>query len=150
MAAIGMIAILAGVFGFLISRNIVSEDKSFRNGSVFLALGGMVGGVFATPSRGFPNGLLGARILCFALIAVGAFMIVKSFKKQNGSQEKNKNQKTNPNIPLFIAAGIFLVLLVIAYVTSGGSSSANEPWRDLAVSKKEYMYVYNYFKYGNP
>jgi len=49
---------------------------------------------------------------------------------------------------------IVLIIIVAALLLSligscdSGSSHSNEPWRDLGVSKREYMQVYNYYKYG--
>ena len=140
MATVGIIALLAGVLGIVLSFIAPSEDKSLRNGSVFILLGGMCGGVFATPARGMPNGLPGAAAVCFILIAVGIFMVVK---KPSANKKNAKSSR-----PLIIAAIIFALFFAIAFAFSDGGSSSNEPWRELGVSKSEYMKVYNHFKYG--
>ena len=50
---------------------------------------------------------------------------------------------------LILVIAIVFVLLVAALGSCNSSSSSrNEPWRDLGVSEREYMQVYNYYKYG--
>lgn len=58
----------------------------------------------------------------------------------------------------YVFAGIFLVAVVLSFVifgtSSGGRNShkggpSGEPWKDLGVSKSEYMEIYNKYKYGN-
>ena len=58
----------------------------------------------------------------------------------------------------YVFAGIFLVAVVLSFVIFGTSSSgrnnnrggpSGEPWKDLGVSKSEYMEIYNKYKYGN-
>ena len=55
-----------------------------------------------------------------------------------------------------IAVVAIAVIMLISYLasdaggSSGGSSSglSGEPWKELGVSEKEYMEIYNHFKYG--
>lgn len=147
MATIGIIALFAGIILFAISVNMDGDTKLMRNGSIILGIGGIIGGVFGTPSRDMPNGLPGAALLCIACVIIGIFLIVKNF---TGSQSEKK--QSTGKTPLIIIGAIFLVLVIFAFASSGGSSSShsNEPWRDLGVSKKEYMDVYNHYKYGEP
>lgn|GEM_PF-6289792 len=49
-----------------------------------------------------------------------------------------------------------VIIMLISYLasdaggSSGGSSSglSGEPWKELGVSEKEYMEIYNYYKHG--
>jgi len=64
--------------------------------------------------------------------------------------EQHKIRITSKKIKtIVIVVVIMYVFLAVAGGLSGTtSSSSNEPWRDLGVTKKEYMDVYNYYKYG--
>lgn len=63
-------------------------------------------------------------------------------------------RKTRINTAKFIAVAATVVAMYLILGAAGGSTSGSsksnsgEPWKDLGVSKKEYMEVYNYFKYG--
>ena len=68
--------------------------------------------------------------------------------------ERTKVRMTSKKVKTII------VVVVIMYIvlgmagglsgTSSNSSHPNQPWKDLGVSEKEYMDVYNYYKYGTP
>lgn len=64
--------------------------------------------------------------------------------------EQHKIRITSKKIKIIV---IVVVIMYVFLAVAGGlsgttSSSANAPWRDLGVTKKEYMDVYNYYKYG--
>ena len=154
MVTISMIAMIVGILVFCISRG--NPDKSLRNGSIFMTLGGIIGGCFATPSRDMPNGMPGAGLISGILIAVGVYMIAKMFFKSQNSDTNNENEieqtnnKIKNSIPVIIAAVIIVIFIAIASASSSSSGgSSSKPWKDLGVSEKEYMEIYNYYKYGN-
>ena len=41
-------------------------------------------------------------------------------------------------------------IVLFSCSSSRNASHPNEPWKDLGVTKKEYMDVYNHYKYGTP
>jgi len=49
---------------------------------------------------------------------------------------------------VIMAVVLNIVVSFLPGAFAGISSSSNEPWKELGVSKKEYMQVYNYHKYG--
>ena len=91
----------------------------------------------------------GALAVSMLFIAVGVIMIVTTFaKKSSGESASEKKQMTN-KLLIIVAVVVFVIFIAMAFATSP-SGSSSEPWRELGVSKKEYMDVYNYYKYGNP
>ena len=51
-----------------------------------------------------------------------------------------------------IAIVVIIILLLGSFMSSSsgsGSSSSSQPWKELGVSKSEYMKIYNKIKYGN-
>ncbi len=147
MVAFAMFTLLGGICCFCLAGCLPSGGKSFGTGGVFLFLSGLCGGVFATPSRGMPNGFPGAKEFCFILFAIGLIMLVKEFIPAFAKKENSKKSKSKVSLPLIIAGLIFVIFIVVAFTSSSGSSSST-PWKDLGVSEREYMEVYNYFKYG--
>lgn len=60
--------------------------------------------------------------------------------------ESKKGNKTKGAIALVV---LLVVLIIASAMDSGsGNASGNQPWKELGVSKKEYMEIYNKFKYG--
>lgn len=149
MVTIAMIALIAGILLLLVSVKSTGTDKNMRNGSIIIIIGGIIGGCFATPSRDMPNGMPGAAALSIIFILIGIFLIVKKYIPTKNETEENK-AKPNSKILLIVVAVIFLVLIVFAFASSSNTSNSNKPWKDLGVSEKEYMDVYNYYKYGTP
>ncbi len=143
---VSMAAMLVGGVLFFMAANFGDKAKTFRMASIFLFLGGIIGGCFATPSRGMPNGTPGAFPASMVLIAVGIFLIAGTFAKKP-SAEAAAEQKKSKKMLLVIAGVVFLLLLVASF-SSSPSHSSSEPWRDLGVTRQEYMDVYNYYKYG--
>ena len=66
--------------------------------------------------------------------------------------EYQKTRTTSKKFKTIVVVVVAMYLLLAAAGGLSGSSSTssnpNEPWKDLGVSKKEYMEVYNYYKYG--
>lgn len=50
--------------------------------------------------------------------------------------------------PIIIIAIIFVFLVAAIGSCSSSGSSSSKPWKELGVSEREYMQVYNYYKYG--
>ena len=149
LVAVSMIAMFGGLGLFFFSGNFEARSGKIRTASAFLFIGGIIGGCFATPSRGMPNGMPGALAVSMLFIAIGVIMIVNAFaKKSSGESTSEKKQMTN-KLLLIIAVVVFVIFIAAAFATSP-SGSSSEPWRELGVTKKEYMDVYNYYKYGNP
>lgn len=151
MVTLAMIALIAGIILFVISVQFPSSDKSLRNGSLFIMVAGVIGGCFGTPSRDMPNGMPGAGLIYAILVLVGVYMIAKPFiQKKLGNQSQDENpqssQKKNA-IPIIIIVAILIIFGTIAAVSSSNAPS-NKPWKDLGVSEREYMEIYNYYKYG--
>ena len=149
LVTVSMIAMFGGIGLFLYSANFGDKGGKVRAASAFLFIGGIIGGCFATPSRGMPNGMPGALAVSMLFIAVGVIMIVTAFaKKSSGESASEKKQMTN-KLLIIVAVVVFVIFIAMAFASSP-SGSSSEPWRELGVSKKEYMDVYNYYKYGNP
>lgn len=146
---VSMGAMLVGIVLFLMSANFEAKAKAIRSASIFLFLGGIIGGCFATPSRGMPNGMPGALPVSMLFIAIGVIMIVNALAKKSSGDTANEKKKINGKLLLIIAGVVFAIFVAMAFADSP-SSSSSEPWRELGVTKKEYMDVYNYYKYGNP
>ena len=149
MVTISMIALISGILLFIASMNSMDSDKSLRNGSIIIAIGGIIGGCFATPSRDMPNGMPGAAMLSIVFVLIGVFVIVKKYIiKKNDKKEDSNKVKINSKTLLVIVSIIFFILVVFAFSSSKNTSRSNEPWKDLGVSEREYMNVYNHYKYG--
>ena len=152
MVAICFIGMILGVIGAIAYYNMPGMDKKFLWGSITAAVGGLVGGCFATPSRDLPAGSPGLMAFAVVMILAGAFMVVSCFVKKNQSQEQKAENKKKLTVGIAVTAVIVVILLIIIS-TSDGSSGGNSgisgrPWEDLGVSRSEYMEVYNYYKYG--
>ena len=151
MVTIAMIALIAGIVLFIASMNSTDSDKTLRNSSIVIAIGGIIGGCFATPSRDMPGGMPGAGILSLIFIAVGVYMIVnKIIRQKKGAEEGAGSAKPANKVILIVVAIIFLILVLFSCSSSRNASHPNEPWKDLGVTKKEYTDVYNHYKYGTP
>lgn len=145
-----MIAMIGGIALFFLRGNFVGRETVIRNASIFLFLGGIIGGCFATPSRDMPNGMPGALPISLIFIVIGVYLVASPYIKKASGASANKPKKLNSKILLAIAIVIFAGFVAIAFTSSSSSSNSNEPWKELGVTKKEYMDVYNYYKYGNP
>ena len=149
LVAVSMIAMFGGIGLFCLSGNFGEKGSKMRTAAVYLFIGGMIGGCFATPSRGMPNGMPGALAVSMLFVVIGVIMIVTAFaKKSSGESSKEKKQMTN-KLLLIVAVVVFMIFISMAFAVDS-STGHSEPWRDLGVTKKEYMDVYNYYKYGNP
>ena len=104
-------------------------------------------------------------IIGLAVLGIAVFWLLRASAKkkleslgglseeemQSIKENTSKNNKAKTYVLLALAA-----ILLIAYLLSGsgGKSSSSkdelsdEPWKELGVSKQEYMDVYNKFKYG--
>lgn len=151
MATIAMIAMISGILLFVVSMNSKDSDKSLRNGAIIITIGGIIGGCFATPSRDMPGGMPGAAMLSIIFILLGIFIIIKKYIIKKNDEEENSNKvKINSKTVLIIVGVVFFVLVVFAFISSKNAPHPNEPWKDLGVTQKEYMDVYNHYKYGTP
>ena len=61
--------------------------------------------------------------------------------------------KTRVTSKKITTIGLVVVAMYALFLVAGGlsgtsSGSSNEPWKELGVSEKEYMDIYNYYKYG--
>ena len=134
LVAVSMIAMFGGIGLFFLSGN-------------FGEKGSKIGGCFATPSRGMPNGMPGALAASMVFIAVGIIRIVAAFVKKPSDESAGEKKKLTNKVLVIVAIAVFVIFIAAAFATSP-SGSSNEPWRELGVSKKEYMDIYNYYKYG--
>lgn len=149
LVAVSMISMFGGIGLFFLSGNFGEKGKKLRTAAVYLFIGGIIGGCFATPSRGMPNGMPGALAASMVFIAVGIIRIVTAFISKPSDESAGEKKKISNKALIIIAVAVFVVFIAFAFANSP-SGSSNEPWRELGVSKKEYMDVYNYYKYGKP
>ena len=147
LVAVSMIAMFGGIGLFFLSGNFGEKGSKMRTAAVYLFIGGMIGGCFATPSRGMPNGMPGALAASMVFIAVGIIRIVAAFVKKPSDESAGEKKMLTNKVLVFVAIAVFVIFIAAAFATSP-SGSSNEPWRELGVSKKEYMDIYNYYKYG--
>lgn len=59
-----------------------------------------------------------------------------------------ENQKSNKTKGIILAVILAVVLIIASSVSGGSSSSSSKPWKELGVSEREYMEIYNKIKYG--
>ena len=155
MVTICMIAMLVGVGLFLYAGNFNEKSGKVRGAGALLFLGGIIGGCFGTPSRGMPNGMPGAVAISVLVVVAGIDILVTSFAPKSGKEPTKEQKQMAKKVLIIVAVVVVLVVIALALPSSPSSSHSvggpsGEPWRDLGVSKKEYMDVYNYYKYGNP
>ena len=122
------------------------QVKTMRTASIFLFLGGIIGGCFSTPSRGMPNGMPGASAVSIAFLLIGIYYFVKAIKRSSTDEADVEKGKSNSKGLLIVAGLIFAIFVVMAFVDH--KSMPSTPWEDLGVSQKEYMDIYYFFKYG--
>ena len=135
---------------FFMAPGFNEKGKPIRSASVFLFLGGIIGGCFATPSRGMPNGMPGALAASMLFIVVGVIMIVNAFRKKASDESAEQKKNVSGKVLVIAAAAVFVIFVISAFAIDSTTSHSDEPWRDLGVSEREYMEIYNYYKYGNP
>ena len=78
--------------------------------------------------------------------------IDKALEERSYSEldKQNAVNKGKRKIVLYVILIIFLLFCGMMSKSGGSGSSSKEPWKELGVSKKEYMDVYNHYKYGTP
>lgn len=95
--------------------------------------------------------------LCVLVFVVNFVRFRKTTKQiqESGVTEPERaaftaeTKKSNKTTGIILAVILVIVLIVVSSVTGGsGSSSSSKPWRELGVSEKEYMEIYNKYKYG--
>ena len=67
------------------------------------------------------------------------------------SEKERAQTKVNARTLIYIVVGLAIawcVLWVVNNIINSPSHRPDEPWRELGVTKKEYMEVYNFYKYG--
>lgn len=107
-----------------------------------------------------PIALAGA--IAFSWVGIHLIKVVKAAKEELATRDISKEEKeaaARYAKNLLIASIIFIVVCgaaisfaIISAIDGGGTSSSSvsgEPWKDLGVSKSEYMDIYNKYKYGN-
>lgn len=64
--------------------------------------------------------------------------------------EYQKTRVTSKKITtiVFVVVAMYVLYFVAGGLSGTSSGSSNEPWKELGVSEKEYMDIYNYYKYG--
>ena len=85
-------------------------------------------------------------------IIVGVVMIVNAFRKKPADEASEQKKNMSGKALMIAAAAVFVIFVVAAFAIDSGASGSHpdEPWKDLGVSEKRYMEIYNYYKYGNP
>ena len=56
-------------------------------------------------------------------------------------------KEKKPNFIKYIVIGYIILMVIVLGISSCDNS--NEPWKDLGISKSEYIDIYSYFRYGN-
>ena len=111
IVTVSMIAMFGGIGLFLFSANFGAKGSKVRVASAFLFIGGIIGGCFATPSRGMPNGMPGALAVSMLFVVIGVIMIVTAFaKKSSGESSKEKKQMTN-KLLIIVAVVVFMIFI---------------------------------------
>ena len=132
---IGILMLLLGL-KFIKNQTVTKNYYLLCGVSIFLVAFGSVLMAIANPYAILSN-------VPTLLHAIALWYIPKLYIPQ----EYQKTRTTQKKVITIVAvvAAMYLLLAV-----SGGlsGSSSNEPWRELGVSKKEYMDVYAYYKYG--
>ena len=69
---------------------------------------------------------------------------------KKNAMRKNLSQSILKSFGRYLAIILIIVLMMSNGITGGksSSSSSDKPWKDLGVSEREYMEIYNHFKYG--
>ena len=90
--------------------------------------------------------------LTVVIIIVG--IVIDTAKSSNDTKDTPQKPQGNMGMVVGVTA-IVIVAMVIALLFGAGSSSSTrsdrpsgQPWKDLGVSEKEYMDIYNFYKYG--